>query len=294
MRLTFTVFALSLALASTALAAKGPKAKAPAAKTKAPAANAPESAPAEGSPAVAPPPAPAADAPPALPSTARVMERLNDLFRADSSEARLSMKIVTDRYRRDLVLESWTRGRKEALIVVREPAREAGMATLRSEEGLWSYAPRADRLVRIPNTLLSDNWMGSHFTNDDLMRQTDFTRDYDASLEWKHEGGKRLLQATLKPKPEAPVVWSRIVYLLEPRDYLPLRADYYDNDKIARTLAFSDPREVSGRRVPFALEMTPADKPGESTRIEYREVKFDVNVDPSLFTQRGLRRGARL
>lgn len=289
MRLTFTAFALSLALAPPAFAAKGPKAKASAAKTKAP-----ESAPAEKSPAIAPPPATEADTQPALPPTARVMERLNDLFRADSSEARLSMKIVTDRYRRDLVLESWTRGKKEALIVVREPAREAGTATLRSEEGLWSYAPRADRLVRIPNTLLSDNWMGSHFTNDDLMRKTDFTRDYDASLEWKDEGGKRLLQATLKPKPEAPVVWSRIVYLLEPQDYLPLRADYYDNDKTARTLTFSDPREVSGRRVPFTLQMTPADKPGESTRIEYREVKFDVNVDPSLFTQRGLRRGARL
>lgn len=289
MRLTFTAFALSLALAPPAFAAKGPKAKASAAKTKAP-----ESAPAEKSPAIAPPPATEADTQPALPPTARVMERLNDLFRADSSEARLSMKIVTDRYRRDLVLESWTRGRKEALIVVREPAREAGTATLRSEEGLWSYAPRADRLVRIPNTLLSDNWMGSHFTNDDLMRKTDFTRDYDASLEWKDEGGKRLLQATLKPKPEAPVVWSSIVYLLEPQDYLPLRADYYDGDKTARTLAFSDPREVSGRRVPFALEMTPADKPGESTRIEYREVKFDVDLDPSLFTQRGLRRGAKL
>lgn len=289
MRLTFTAFALSLALAPPAFAAKGPKAKASAAKTKAP-----ESAPAEKSPAIAPPPATEADTQPALPPTARVMERLNDLFRADSSEARLSMKIVTDRYRRDLVLESWTRGKKEALIVVREPAREAGTATLRSEEGLWSYAPRADRLVRIPNTLLSDNWMGSHFTNDDLMRKTDFTRDYDASLEWKDEGGKRLLQATLKPKPEAPVVWSSIVYLLEPQDYLPLRADYYDNDKTARTLTFSDPREVSGRRVPFTLQMTPADKPGESTRIEYREVKFDVDLDPSLFTQRGLRRGAKL
>lgn len=245
-----------------------------------------------GAPAPASAPAPAAVAVP-LPPVSQVIDRLNDLFRADSSEARLTMKIVTDRYNRELALQSWTRGKKEALVVVRGPAREAGTATLRSAEGLWSYAPRADRLVRIPSTLLSDNWMGSHFTNDDLMRETDFSLDYDASLEWKGADGTRLLQATLKPKPQAPVVWSRVVYLLDPKDSLPLRADYYDGDVIARTLTFADAREVSGRRVPFTLQMVPAGKPAESTRIEYQEVKFNETVDPSLFTQRGLRWAAK-
>lgn len=239
-------------------------------------------------------PRPVAQAPaerPPLPSTARVIDHLNDLFRASSSEARMSMKIVTDRYRRDLELQSWTRGKGEALIVVREPPREAGTATLRAEEGLWSYAPRADRLVRIPSSLLSDSWMGSHFTNDDLIRETDYARDYDAVLAWNDQEGRLLLQATLRPRPEAPVVWSRIVYLLEPDDYLPVRADYFDGARIVRTLSFADPHEVSGRRVPFRLHMKPAGKPGESTLIEYQQVKFDVKVDPALFTQRGLRRG---
>jgi hypothetical protein len=235
--------------------------------------------------------APVASDRPPLPPTAQVIDHLNDLFRASSSEARMSMKIVTDRYRRDLELQSWTRGKGEALIVVREPAREAGTATLRAEEGLWSYAPRADRLVRIPSSLLSDSWMGSHFTNDDLIRETDYARDYDAALAWNDQEGRLLLQAILRPRPEAPVVWSRIVYLLEPDDYLPVRADYFDGARIARTLTFSDPHQVSGRRVPFRLQMKPAGKPGESTLIEYQDVRFDVKVDPALFTQRGLRRG---
>ncbi len=243
-------------------------------------------------PAAAKPAEPVAEAPPALPSTPQVIDRINDLYRASSSAARLSMKVVTDRYTRDLVLQSWTRGKKEALIVVHEPAREAGMATLRSEDGLWSYAPRADRLVRIPSSLICDSWMGSHFTNDDLIRQTDFLQDYDASLAWEEEGGKRLLQATLKPLPQAPVVWSRVVYHLDPKDYLPLRAEYYDGAKVARTLTFTDPRNVNGRRVPFTLHMVPSAKPAEYTHIEYRDIRFDVEVDSSLFTQRGLRRGA--
>ncbi len=230
---------------------------------------------------------------PSLPSVRQVVDRLNDLYRADSSHAHMTMKVVTDRYRRELTLEAWTRGKKEALVVVRAPAREAGEATLRSLEGLWSYAPRADQLVRIPTSLLSDNWMGSHFTNDDLMRETDFMKDYDATLAWHEEGGKHLLQATLRPKPRAPVVWSRITFLLDPSDDLPLRADYFDGDKIVRTLSYADPHEVAGRRVPFTMVMVPADKPGESTRVEYQDLKFGVTVDPSLFTQRGLRRVAK-
>jgi outer membrane lipoprotein-sorting protein len=236
---------------------------------------------------------PSAVAEPPLPSVRQVVDRLNDLFRVDSSEAELTMRVVTDRYRRELTLHAWTRGKDEALIVVRAPAREAGSATLRSKDGLWIYAPRADRLVRLPSTLLSDSWMGSHFTNEDLVRETDYVRDYDTSLAWKEEGGKRVLQTTLVPRPKTPVVWSRVVYLLDPSDFLPLRADFYDQDRISRTLAFSDPHAVSGRRVPFILQMVPTDKPGEETRLEYRKLQFGVPVDPSLFTQRGLRQVAR-
>ena len=235
----------------------------------------------------------AAEAPPRLPEVKQVVDRLNDLYRADSSHARMTMKVVTARYRRELTLEAWTRGKNDALIVVRGPAREAGAATLRSEEGLWTYAPRADQLVRIPSSLLSDNWMGSHFTNDDLMRETDFLQDYDASLAWHEEGGKRLLQTTLTPKPKAPVVWSRVVFLLDPSDYMPLRADYIADGKTVRTLSYSDPHPLAGRRVPFTMVMVPNDKPGESTRVEYQDLKFGVKVDPGLFTQRGLRRVAK-
>ena len=230
------------------------------------------------------------DAP--LPPLAGVIRTVNDLYRAGSSGARMTMTVVTARFTRELELRSWTRGKKEALVAVLAPAREAGMATLRTDEGLWSYAPRADRLVRIPTSLLADGWMGSHFTNDDLIRETDFTSDYDAALAWSEDGGRRVLQVTLVPKPGAPVVWSRVVYLLDPLDDLPLRAEYRDGDRVARTLTFSDPHEVHGRRIPFTLLMVPADQPGEYTRIHYEQLDLDVPVDPGLFSQRGLRRVA--
>ncbi|MBN1962639.1 MAG: outer membrane lipoprotein-sorting protein [Deltaproteobacteria bacterium] len=234
-----------------------------------------------------------ANAQPPLPSIDKVINHLNELFRSNSSQAQITMKVVTVNFKRDLTIQSWTRGKDDALFVVRKPARQAGQATLRTKDGLWSYAPRADRLVRIPNSLLSDNWMGSHFTNDDLMRETDFTEDYDTSLTWVKESGKQFLQAILTPKPNAPVVWSSIKYMLEPKDYLPLRADYIDGNKIMRTMTFENPQVIDGKRVPLTMLMVPLDKPGESTRIDYQELKFNIPVTSTLFTQRGLRREAK-
>jgi hypothetical protein len=238
-------------------------------------------------------PRPGLAAEPPLPPVRQVLERLNDLFRVDSSEAAFTLKVVTARYHRELTMHAWTRGKEEALIVVRAPAREAGAATLRSQEGLWIYAPRADRLVRLPRAMLAESWMGSHFTNEDLVRETDFLRDYDTSLAWKAAGGSWQLQATLVPKPTTPVVWTRVVYLVDAKDYMPLRAEFYDQQRVARTLTFSDPHVVSGRRVPFTMHMVPADKPDEQTRLEYQRLQFGVPVDPTLFTQRGLRQVAK-
>jgi hypothetical protein len=112
-----------------------------------------------------------------VPDVSRVMDYIDDLYRAQSSYSSMRMTVVRERGTRELELEAWSKGDDETLIVIRSPAREAGTATLRTEDGLWNYAPRADRLIRIPTGLLSDSWMGSHFTNDDLMRETSYLDD---------------------------------------------------------------------------------------------------------------------
>lgn len=228
-----------------------------------------------------------------LPLVPKVVERLNDLFRVESSEAELTMIITTSRYRRVLTLHTWTYGKDHALIVVRAPAREAGSATLRNADGLWIFAPRADRLVRLPSALLSESWMGSHFSNEDLIRDTDFVHDYDTTLAWKESGSNRVLQATLVPKPTTPIVWSRIIYLVDPVDFLPLKAEFYDHNRLARALTFTEPHWVGDRRVPFHLQMVPLDKPGELTQLTYQKLQFGVSVDSNLFTPRGLRQVAK-
>ena len=234
-----------------------------------------------------------ADEQPELPSVEEVERHLDDLYRSDSSKAEMTMTIETDRRSRELQMEAWTKGEDNAVFVIRSPAREAGTATLRTADGLWNYAPRADRLVRVPTGMLSDDWMGSHLTNDDLVQETGYGDDYDVELAWDDHDGDRVLKATMTPREGAPVVYTRIDYLLDADDWTPIRAVFFENDDEVRTMEFSDVREVDGRQVPHVMEVRPADKPNEFTRLTYRELEFGVEVDDSIFTRRGLRRLAR-
>ncbi|MGD2121345.1 MAG: outer membrane lipoprotein-sorting protein [Gemmatimonadota bacterium] len=228
-----------------------------------------------------------------VPDVNQVMDYIDDLYRSQSAYSRMRMTVVRERGTRELEMESWSKGDDDALIVIRSPAREAGAATLRTEEGLWNYAPRADRLIRIPSGLLSESWMGSHFTNDDLMRETSYLDDYDATLSTEERDGVTYLKATLIPKPEAPVVYSELVFLITREDWVPIRSEYYDDGELVRAWAFDEIQTISGKKIPMRMTIQPVDRPEERTVVEYLELELDVPVDSQLFTRQGLRRAAR-
>ena len=228
-----------------------------------------------------------------VPDVNQVMDYIDDLYRAQSSYSSMRMTVVRERGTRELEMEAWSRGDDEALIVIRSPAREAGAATLRTEEGLWNYAPRADRLIRIPSGLLSESWMGSHFTNDDLMRETSYLDDYDAKISTEEREGVTYLKATLTPKPDAPVVYSELVFLITPDGWIPVRSEYYDDGKLIRAMDFDRVQTIAGKRIPMRMTILPADEPEERTVVEYLELKLDIPVDDQLFTRQGLRRVAK-
>jgi outer membrane lipoprotein-sorting protein len=228
-----------------------------------------------------------------VPDVDAVMDYIDDLYRSESSYSLMRMTVVRERGTRELEMESWSKGDEEALIVIRSPAREAGAATLRTEDGLWNYAPRADRLIRIPTGLLSESWMGSHFTNDDLVRETSYLDDYDAVLSTEDRDGVTYLKATLTPKPDAPVVYSELVFLITRGDWIPVRSEYYDDGELVRSMDFDQVQTISGKLIPMRMTILPADAPDEQTVVEYLTLELDVPVEDQLFTRQGLRRAAR-
>ncbi len=230
-----------------------------------------------------------------LPTVADVSRHLDQMYRSRSSHGTMTMKVVTERFTREMKLEQWSRGEEQGLVVIRAPAREAGNASLRTEEGLWSYAARADRLVRIPSGLLSESWMGSHFTNDDLMRESSYEKDFESVVERVEEDGRSLLRIRMTPRKGTPIVWTRLDFLVtdEPGAWLPVRIDFFDGDRVARVMRYEAVKEIGGRRIPTRLVLAPTDKPKESTTVVYEAMTFDAKVDADVFTPRGLRRAAQ-
>ncbi len=233
-----------------------------------------------------------ADQPP-LPKLEDITKKLDEVYRATgTTHAKLTMTIVNKRGTRALQMESWSKGADTSLILIRKPAREAGTATLMTPDGLWNYAPRADRLIRIPKGLLGDSWMGSDFTNDDLVQNTKYAKDFTSKLSWVQENGKRALKIVFIPNKNVPVVYSRLEYLMEPKTWIPIRAEFFDKKKKTRTMLFSDIRKVGEKHVPFKLVLQPGDGKS-STTIQYEIFEADVKLDDAMFTKRGLRRIAK-
>ncbi len=236
---------------------------------------------------------PTASAAAPLPELKTVLDKLDDLYKSQSAVGTMVMEVKTKHYTRALTMESWSKGDDLGLVVIREPAREAGTATLRTEEGLWTYAPRADRLIRVPSGLLSESWAGSHFTNDDIMRESKYADDFDSKLRWAAGQEGKVLEIEMTPKDDAAVVWTRLIFHLDATSLMPLTTDYYDGDTVVRRMTFSEVKELGGRSIPTVMELIPLTKPGEFTKVVYKAMKFDVDVDPSMFTARGVKRQAQ-
>lgn len=234
-------------------------------------------------------PATALGAEPAPPSVSEVLATLDDLYRSTSSIARMEITVSGPRSTRTLRVKSWTRGEDQALIVIEAPPREAGIATLKVKDNLWNYLPKVSRTVRVPASMMLGSWMGTDFTNDDLVRESSYRNDFDARLEGRsaQPAGWTL---SLEAKPGVVGRWARIT-LVVADDHLPLKMDYFDRKgRLARTMRFDDVQTMGGRRIPTRMALTPADAQEQRTEMRYLEVQFDVAVPDDTFSLSRLER----
>ena len=235
----------------------------------------------------------AAQAPaPALAQTdpIEIIDRVDRMLRGDSSHGTMTMEVVTENWDRSMTMEVWSLGTDYSLVRVQAPRREAGTATLKAEDDIWNYLPKVDRSIKIPASMMGGSWMGSHFTNDDLVQEGRLVDDYDIEITFDGErDGMRVWEITLTPKPEAAVVWGRVEYTVRQADVLPVSVLYYDEDgEVARSMEFQEFERIGGRTMPRLMDMRPADKPEERTTMRYDAIEYDVGIDESFFSLRTL------
>ena len=225
--------------------------------------------------------------------------RAEDTLRSDRTYLEAEMTVVSPRLvtPRVVAFRSWDdRARKRSLVNILTPPKDAGTAFLKIHPNLWMYVPRVERTVRIPPSMMLQPWMGSDFTNDDLVNESSDIDDYDHRLlgiDPAPEGadGARAYVVEYLPHEDAPVVWGRIVAWIETEHGTPLRQEFFDEDGAKlRVLRFDDIRNRSGRWVPHRWRMTPLHKEGHETRIEIRVFEFDASFEDSMFTTRALKK----
>ncbi len=218
------------------------------------------------------------------------MRSADDAMRGDSSESRISMRIRTARWQRELRLHVVSEGSEKALVRIEAPAKERGTATLKVEQNIWNYLPKVDRTIKVPASMMQSAWMGSHFTNDDLVHESRYSEDFECEYRERPTDESRHWLVRCVPLPDAPVVWGAIDARFRAADMLLDRAEYFDErDRLVRTILYEDFGPLGGRTLPRLLRVVPADEPDEATEIVYEEHEFDVDLPPATFSLQSLR-----
>ena len=222
----------------------------------------------------------------AEPTIEELLDATDDVNRGASSKSTITMQVKTKRYERTMTMDAWSRGEEDSLIRITAPAKDAGTTTLKVGDDMWNYIPKIDRTMKIPPGMMSGAWMGSHFSNDDLVKSN---RLADAFTYEKESVVDGVYTIVCTAKPDAAVVWGKVVVKVR-EDKIPLEVGYYDEDgELARKLTFSDVRELGGRTVPATMLLEPADRPGEFTKITTTAMDFDVKFDDRTFSLQALK-----
>jgi outer membrane lipoprotein-sorting protein len=213
-------------------------------------------------------------------------------MRGTSTEGEIVMKIVRPSWERSVEMKTWSRGTQLSLILIKAPARDQGITFLKRNNEIWNWVPSIGRTIKLPPSMMMQSWMGSDFTNDDLVRESSIINDFTHRLVGESEvDGMEVHIIDLIPTPDAPVVWGRVRMYISKTDYLQLRNEFYDEDE--ELVSFSEGKQIKvmdGRRIPTMIIMTPVDKPGHQTILEYKSILFNANISESFFTVQNMRR----
>jgi len=222
-----------------------------------------------------------------------IIKKVEDNARGKDAYVKMKMDISSLRHERSITMESWSIGKKKSFTKILSPSRDRGITFLNLDKQMWQYVPKVERVIKIPPSMMLQSWMGSDFTNDDLVKQSSIVDDYTPSI-IKKEGTMVTLQLT--PREDAAVVWGKIVAEIDTTTYTQTEEVFYDDmgEKV-RVIRYSKVGKFDNHYLPTVMEVLPLDpaKQGNKTVITMMEVRFDQGVDESYFTKKALKRYSR-
>ncbi|MGF1698819.1 outer membrane lipoprotein-sorting protein [Photobacterium makurazakiensis] len=220
-------------------------------------------------------------------SATDIVRKSDEQMRGDSSYTEATMRIIRPDWTRTMSMKTWTKGQDLSLVLVTAPAKDKGSASLKRYREMWNWLPTIERVIKIAPSMLGQSWMGSDFTNDDLINQSSIVVDYTHSLVEKSTfDGEQAWVIDAVAKPNAPVVWSKVRLWISTSSYLQRKVEFYDEfDELVNTMKTFDIKPMGGRKVAVRMQMIPADKPGNKTEIITHQAQFDFAIKDSFFSQ---------
>lgn len=226
------------------------------------------------------------------PEPKEIVAKADAKLKGKTSQAEIKMSIVRPKWTRELQLKSWSKGDDLALILITAPARDKGAAFLKRGKEIWNWQPSIDRSIKLPPSMMSQSWMGSDFTNDDLVQQSSVVDDFTHKLLGMEKiEGRECYKIEMTPKENAAIVWGKVITWIDKTDYMELKAEFYDEEGyLINTMHGKNIKTLGGKLLPARMEMTPADQPGHKTIIEYLSLSFDKPIDDNFFSIQNLKK----
>ncbi len=217
-----------------------------------------------------------------------------DHWRGVTSYTEMTMEIRRPDWHRVMSMKAWTRGSEHSLVRVTAPAKDAGNGTLSMDSNMWTYAPKINRVIKVPSSMMSQSWMGSDMSNKDISKSTDIIDNYDHTLvETRERNGHTVYVVESIPHEEAAVVWGKEVTIIRD-DYVLLEQQFWDQDTLlVKTLTTTEVKALGGREVATVMRMHEVDKPGQWTEMRVDQIEFNVDLPANLFTLSSLRNPRR-
>ncbi|MEL7833869.1 outer membrane lipoprotein-sorting protein [Fodinibius sp. Rm-B-1B1-1] len=221
-----------------------------------------------------------------------IVKKADEKMRGESSRAEMTMQIVRPSWERSISMKTWSLGQDYSLILITAPARDKGSAYLKRGNEIWNWLPNINRTVKLPPSMMSQSWMGSDFSNNDLVREASIIVDYTHTLLGDttisdHEAYKILME----PKPDAPVVWETVHIFISKNEYLQLRTEFFDeNEEMVRLMEGSEIKEIGGRIIPTRMEMIPLTEKGQKTVMIYQDIEFGIDISENFFSIQNMKR----
>jgi len=221
-----------------------------------------------------------------------IIKSMEENFRGSNNISTMKMSIVRPKHKREITLKSWNIGEELSLVRIQNPAREKGVSFLKRDKEIWNWMPSIERVIKMPPSMMMQSWMGSDFTNDDLVRSSSIVDDYEAEIIEEEEiDGHACYKIQMKPKEGTDILWGKVLTWITIEDNLQLRSEFWDEDDyLVNVIEMSGIKEMDGRTITTKMVMSPEEEDGLSTIIEFLEIDFDAEIEESFFTVQNMKR----